>query len=94
MIIFDTETSGLPSFKKETPLHEQPKIIEFAAINVSDITTNVYNQSAYDELAAVLLSREAVSDLTSRLTGVFRAKGATITQVDTSESNIFIGDVL
>lgn len=37
MIIFDTETTGLP--KPDTcPLSEQPKIIEFAAIKVDDKT--------------------------------------------------------
>lgn len=68
--------------------------VEYDSINFSDITNGVYNQSAYDELSAVLLAREAVSDLINRLTGVFRAKGADITQIDTAKTNIFLGDVL
>lgn len=37
MIIFDTETTGLPA-KDEQPLQEHPEIIEFAGIKVDDET--------------------------------------------------------
>lgn len=67
---------------------------EYAAINVVGMTSQVYNQAAYDQLSALLLSREAVSTMQSRLTGVFQAKGAEITAVVTAKTNIYLGDVL
>ena len=68
--------------------------IEYAGMNVLNITVNVYDQAAYDELAAVLEGREAVSTMQSRLVGVFKAKGAEIAALDTAKTNIYIGDVL
>src|SRR3990172_7857808 len=37
MIVFDTETTGLPG-KGNTPIDQQPHIIEFAAIKLTDDT--------------------------------------------------------
>lgn len=68
--------------------------VEYDAIDQTGMITLNYNQAAYDQMAATLLAREAVSDLQERLVGIFRAKGAEITQIETTESNIYIGDVL
>lgn len=67
---------------------------EYDSINFLNLTTNVYNQAAYDELSAVLLTRESVSTMQARLLGVFTAKGASIEGAVTAKTNIYIGDVL
>jgi len=67
---------------------------EYAAMNLLNVTEQVYNQAAYDELAKVLASRENVSTMQARLTGIFKAKGAEITQIDVSTSEIWLGGVL
>lgn len=68
--------------------------VEYSAVNVTGMTSMVYNQAAYDQLSALLLSREAVSDMQTRLYGIFLAKGAQITKVETAKTNIFLGAVL
>ncbi len=68
--------------------------VEFASINALNITTNEYSQAAYDELSKVLLSREAVSTMQSRLVGVFKAKGTDVVAASTAKTNIYLGDVL
>lgn len=68
--------------------------VEFASINALEMETNVYNQAAYDQLSEVLLSREAVSTMQTRLYGLFLAKGADITQANIAKTNIYLGDVL
>lgn len=67
---------------------------EYNSINFVNMTAQVYDQAAYDQLSAVLLSREAVSTMQTRLLGVFTAKGAVITAAVTAKTNIYIGDVL
>lgn len=68
--------------------------LEYAGIDQTGMTSMVYNQAAYDQMAAVLLAREAVSDMQARLVGVFTAKGAQITQIETAKTNVYIGSVL
>lgn len=68
--------------------------VEYASVNVMGITVNTYNQAAYDELSKLLLSRESVSNMQSRLLGVFQAKGAEITATVNAKTNILLGMVL
>lgn len=68
--------------------------VEYAAVNVIGMETLVYNQAAYDQLSALLLSREAVSDMQRRLYGVFLAKGGDIKEAVIAKTNIFLGAVL
>lgn len=68
--------------------------VEYNSINFLNITSQVYNQAAYDELSKVLTSREAVSTMQKRLLGVFQAKGAEITAIETAKTNIYLGDAL
>lgn len=67
---------------------------EWAAVNALNVETQVYNQAAYDQMDAVLASRESVSTMRDRLVGVFRAKGADIKATETAKTNIYLGDVL
>lgn len=67
---------------------------EFDAIDLTGITVNVYNQAAYDALAAVLTSRESVSDLHDRLFAWFRVQGVVVSAATTGKSNIYVGSVL
>lgn len=67
---------------------------EYAAMNLVDVDSQVYSQAAYGQLAAVLLSREAVSTMQARLVGVFAAKGVVVNAVSTAKTNIFIGGSL
>lgn len=53
-----------------------------------------YTQANYDQLSAVLASRESVSSTQDRLTKYFEARGATLTPIKTGSSNIFIGSPL
>lgn len=68
--------------------------VEFASMNVLNITTQTYNQAAYDELSKVLVSREAVSDMQQRLIGVFKAKGTEVAPAVTAQTNILLGITL
>lgn len=66
--------------------------IEYSSMNLLNVSINVYNQAAYDELAKVLAGRELVSDMQNRLIGFFRAKGLdTVQPLDVAKSEIFIG---
>ena len=66
--------------------------VEYGSINFLDLEVQVYNQSAYDELAKVLESRESMSTMQERLAGFFRAKGLTeLTPLDTAKSEILVG---
>ncbi len=67
---------------------------EYDGINFVDLTVNVYNQSAYDELSKVLAARELVSTIQDRLTALFKIKGLDVTPAATGKSNILIGMVL
>ena len=68
--------------------------LEWASVNALNVTTQVYDQAAYDQMAAVLVAREAISTMQSRLVGVFQAKGGSITALDTAKTNIYLGDAL
>lgn len=66
--------------------------VEYSSMNLLNVSINVYNQAAYDELAKVLAGRELVSDMQNRLIGFFRAKGLdTVQPLDVAKSEIFIG---
>lgn len=67
---------------------------EYAGMNFLNMTSQVYNQAAYDQLADVLEAREAVSDLQQRLIGIFKAKGVSVTPNPLAKTNIYIGDAL
>lgn len=67
---------------------------EYAGIDTSLLTLNTYNQAAYDALATVLDSRDAVSTMQDRLVGFFKAKGVDVAEADTAKSNIYLGSVL
>lgn len=67
---------------------------EYAGIDTSLLTLSTYNQAAYDALAAVLDSREAVSTLQDRLVAFFEAKGVSVSAADTAKSEIYLGSVL
>lgn len=67
---------------------------EYDGINFLGLTALDYNQAAYDQLAAVLSAREAISTMQDRLVAVFKAKGTDVIAVETGFSNIYLGDVL
>lgn len=48
-------------------------------------------EAVYNDMDAVLLSREAVSTLRDRLRYYFLAKGVAVTQADDGRSNVTIG---
>lgn len=54
----------------------------------------VYDQASYDDMARVLATRETVSTLQDRLAAYYKAKGVSISQASTANSNIFLGAVL
>lgn len=68
--------------------------LEYAAIDISKLEVQVYNQAAYDALSAVLVARETVSTMQKRLEGFFTAKGLNVVTAQTGKSNIFLGDSL
>lgn len=68
--------------------------LEYAAIDISKLTLQTYNQAAYDALSGVLSVRENVSTMQTRLIGFFAAKGFTVSPASTGKSNIFLGDAL
>lgn len=67
---------------------------EWLGVNATDITTQVYNQSAYNEMDKILASRDSVSTMRERLVGVFKAKGTDVTATSTAKTNIYLGDAL
>ena len=69
--------------------------LEYDSINFLDITVQVYNQAAYDQLSLVLKGREVVSTMQDRLVAFFKAKGLNdVVPAETGSSEIFLGDVL
>lgn len=64
---------------------------EYQGMNLVNVETQIYSQAAYDALAAVLVGRENVSQMQSRLIGVFKAKGTDVTPAVTAETNILLG---
>ena len=65
--------------------------VEFDSVEASVAS---YSQSTYDDLARILLEREAVSSVQERLTFYYKARGVSVTEADTASSNIYIGSVL
>lgn len=68
--------------------------LEYASMNVLNISVNTYNQAAYDELSKVLTSREGISTLQDNLTALFKIKGLEVTPAKTGKSNVLMGFVL
>lgn len=68
--------------------------VEYGGIDQSGMTVQTYNQAAYDQLATVLETREAVSTMQDRLVAFFKAKGLDVVANDTAASQIYVGDVL
>lgn len=61
---------------------------EFATIT---ITEQVLTEALYKELAAVVASRDLVTNTTERLTAFFVAKGVSVTPAEKGRSNIYLG---
>lgn len=68
--------------------------VEYNSINFLNLTTNVYNQAAYDELSKVIATRDGVSTLQGKLVGFFTAKGLAVSPAVTGNSKIYLGSVL
>lgn len=62
--------------------------IEFATVTSSTLE---YSQTVYDELSAILQSRELVTSTHDRLGYYFKARGVDISEASTAKSNIFMG---
>lgn len=67
---------------------------EYNSIDQTGLTVAVYNTALYNQVGAVLISREAVSTVTDRLRYFFLAKGVTVDPISSAKSNIYIGDAL
>lgn len=67
---------------------------EYNSINFTQLEVAVYNLACYNELAKILIAREAVSTITDKLRYLFLAKGADVPTVSKAASNIFIGSGL
>lgn len=57
-------------------------------------TMPIYDQASYDDLSAILESRESVSVYQDRLLAYYQARGAEITAANTGKSNILLGGSL
>lgn len=68
--------------------------LEYAAVDTTGLSVNTYNQASYDQLAAVLISRESVSTFHDKLVAFYVVKGLNVTPAKTGKSNIYVGDVL
>ena len=64
MIVFDTETTGLPK-PSSVPLEEQPKIIEFAAIKLDNKTLK-----ETDRVEFLLNPEEKLDPVITKITGL------------------------
>jgi hypothetical protein len=64
---------------------------EFDSVVVTDQSDH---QAVYEDLLAIIESRELVSDTVSRLTHYFQAMGVPVTNPNTAVSEIFVGAVL
>lgn len=64
MIIFDTETTGLPK-SELVPLDEQPKIIEFAAVKLDDKTLK-----QVDSIEFLVNPQEKLDPVITKITGL------------------------
>lgn len=65
--------------------------VEFDSLTIESFG---YDQPTYDALLAILVARESVSSMKDRLYHVFLAKGASINETKTGQSNIYLGSVL
>lgn len=61
---------------------------EFSSISVTDQNDHL---AVYDSLTAILVSRDVVSDMTSRLMYYFQARGIAVSAPALATSNIFVG---
>lgn len=68
--------------------------VEYSSIDQTGMVSMTYNQEAYDQLSAILVSRENVSTMQDRLIGFFKAKGFDVAAANTASSEIYFGDVL
>lgn len=68
--------------------------IEYAGVDLTDVTLNIYNQALYDELAAVLAARETVSTVQQKLIAFFKLKDLDVAPLETGKTEIWIGSVL
>ena len=64
---------------------------EFDSVESSSQT---YDQASYDDLAAILEAREAVSTMQERLLNYYNARGAEISENDSGKSNIYAGSAI
>jgi len=64
---------------------------EFNSLDTSGFSINQYNQSSYDTISALLISRESISPLHDRLIAVYKARGVDVSPAKVGRSNIFIG---
>lgn len=65
--------------------------VEFATVTA---TMPIYDQTSYNDISRILISRESVSVMHERLLAYYRAKGVSITPAETGKSDIFLGSVL
>lgn len=65
-----------------------------AEFETVESTITIYDQSTYDDLARILIAREAVSVLKDRLVAYYKARGVDVTPINSGSSNIFIGGAL
>lgn len=57
-------------------------------------TMPIYDQTSYDDLARVLVSRESVSTYQERLLSFYEAKGVDIDPAETGKTDILLGCTL
>ena len=57
-------------------------------------TVQEFSKALYDEIMLVLDSRETVSNTRDRLTALFTAYGADVTESSAGSSKIYLGDAL
>lgn len=79
--------NGILTFIVATSLTDE----EYATVTA---TLPIYDQASYDDLSAILASRESVSTYQDRLLAYYQARGAEITPAKTGKSNILIGGAL
>lgn len=68
IVVFDTETTGLPLHAK-APLHKQPKIIELGAVLLSGETGKIL-----DEFSQLIHPGEEISAEITKITGITNAQ--------------------
>lgn len=79
--------NGILTFIVATSLTDE----EYATVTA---TLPIYDQDSYDNLSAILASRDGVSTYQDRLLAYYQARGAQITAAKTGKSNILVGGAL